>query len=156
MKRVLSPNILPARVPRKANSAVDLLSRMQTDPILSLQTKLMDHVPRREIEKKTETKVVDVFWSNRGERTPFSEKVRAVVDEQFIVQLKAHGLFVNFFPKQPSNDPDFNITELFSLPSIPQVILMQTKSFRNKLNVLPKRTKPLNLLQEQKNDEVFS
>ena len=65
---------------------------MQTDPNLTLQIKLMDHVPIREIEIETEAKAPKVYLSNINEVAPFSEELHLVVDEQFITQLKAHGL----------------------------------------------------------------
>ena len=53
LDRVLSFIILLAHIPGKANSAADFLSRMQTDPRLSIQIKLTDNVPIREIEIET-------------------------------------------------------------------------------------------------------
>ena len=70
----MSFNIL-AHIPGKANSAADFLSRMQTDPNLTLQIKLTDHVPLREIEIETEAKAANVSLSNISEIMPFSEYV---------------------------------------------------------------------------------
>ena len=61
LHRVLSFNILFAHIPVKANTAADFLSRIQTDPNSTLQIKLRDHVPVREIEKETEAKAPNVF-----------------------------------------------------------------------------------------------
>ena len=93
LDRVLSFNILLAHIPGKANSAADFRSRMQTDPNLTLPTKLTDHVPIREIEIDTEAKAPDVSLSNISENAPFSEEPQPAVDEQFMTQLKAHGLY---------------------------------------------------------------
>ena len=88
----MSFNILLAHIPGKANSGADFLSRMQTDPNLTLQMKLTDHVPVREIEIDTEAEAPDVSLSNISQIAPFSEALHPTVDEQFITQLKAHGL----------------------------------------------------------------
>ena len=89
----MSFNILLAHTPGKANSAADFLSRMQTDPNLTLQIKLTDHVPVREIEIETEAKAPNVSLLNISEFAPFSEELQPAVDAQFITQLKAHGLY---------------------------------------------------------------
>ena len=81
LDRVLSFNILLAHIPGKANSAADFLSRMQTDPNLTLQIKLTDHVPIREIEIETEANAPNVSLSNINEVAPFSEELQPAVDE---------------------------------------------------------------------------
>ena len=81
LDRVLSFNILLAHIPGKANSAADFLSRMQTDPNLTLQIKLTDHVPLRDIEIETEAKAENVSLSNISEIGPFSEELQPAVDE---------------------------------------------------------------------------
>ena len=154
LDRVLSFNILLAHFPGKANSAADFLSRMQTDPNLTLQIKLTDHVPVRENDIETEAKAPIVSLSNISEVAPFSEELQPAADEQFITQLKAHGLYDQFMSKQPSDDPDIHITGIFSLSPIPQVNLMETNDFEDILNDLPNRTQPFDLVQEQQNDEV--
>ena len=90
---------------------------MQTDPNLTLQIKLTDHFPIREIGIETEAKAPNVSLSNISEIAPFSEELQPAVDEQFITQLKAHGLYDQFFAKQPSEDSDIHIRDLFSFIS---------------------------------------
>ena len=128
---------------------------MQTDPNLTLQIKLTDHVPIRDIEIETEAKAPNVSLSNINEIARFTEEPQPAVDEQFITHLKAHGLYGQFIAKQPSDDPDIHITGFFSLSSIPQVNLIETNDFEDILNDLPDRTEPLDLVQEQQNDEVI-
>ena len=110
LDRVLSFNILLAHIPGKANSAADFLSRMQTDPNLTLQIKVSDHVPVREIETETEAKAPDVPLSNISEIATLSEDIHPVVDEHLINQLKALGLYDQLLSKKPSDDPDKNKT----------------------------------------------
>ena len=92
--------------------------------------------------------------SNISEITSFSEEIQPVVDEQFINQLITCGLY-DVFSKKPSDEVDNNIMGFFSLSSILRVNLIQTNNFENILNDLPNRTEPLNLVQEQQNDEVI-
>ena len=87
LDRVLYFKILLAHIPGKATSAADFLSRMQTDPSLTLQIKLTDHVPIREIEIETEAKASNVSLSNISEIAPFSEEIQLVADEHLITQL---------------------------------------------------------------------
>ena len=148
-------NILLAHIPGKANSAADFLSRMQTAPNLTLQIKLTDHVPIREIEMETEAKAPNVSLSNISEVAPFSEELQPAVDEQFITHLKAHSLYDQFVAKQHGDDPDIHITGFFSLSSIPQVNRIETNDFEVILNDLPNRTQPFDLVQEQQIDEVI-
>ena len=110
MDRVLSFNFLLAHLPGKANSAADFRSRMQTDPNLTLQIKLTDHVLIRELEIETEAKAPIVFLSNIIEIATFLEELQPAVDEPLITQLKAHGLYDQFIAKYPIDDSDFPIT----------------------------------------------
>ena len=77
--RVLFFNILLAHIPGRAISAAVFLSRMQTDPSLSLHIKLTDHVPMRGIE--TEAKAPVVTLSSFSEIIPFFEQ--SPNDEKF-------------------------------------------------------------------------
>ena len=151
----MSFNILLAHIPGKANSAADFLSRMQTDPNLTLPIKLTDHVRIREIEIETEAKAPNVSLSNISEVAACFEELQPAIDEQFITQLKAHGLFDQFVAKQPSEDPDIHIMGFFSFSPLPQVNLIETNDFEDILNDVPNRTQALDLVQEQQNDEVI-
>ena len=155
LDRVLSFNILLAHFPGKAKSAADFLSRMPTDPNLTLQIKLTDHVLVRELKIETEAKALNVSLSNIREVAPFPEELQPAVDEQFIIQLKAHGLYEQFIAKQHGDDPDIRTTGFFSLSLIPQVNVIETNNFEDFLNDLPNQTQPLDLVQEQQNDEVI-
>ena len=52
----MSFTVLLAQISGKANSAADFLSRVQTDPTLTLSLKLIDQIPIQEIEMETEAK----------------------------------------------------------------------------------------------------
>ena len=109
----------------------------------------------REIEIETEAKAPNVSLSNISEVAPFSEELQPAVDEQFITQLKAHGLYEQFIAIQHGDDPDIHITGFFSLSSFRQVIPIETNDFADILNDLPNRTQPLDSVREQHNDEVI-
>ena len=121
---------------------------MQTDHNLTLQMKLTDHVPVREIEIETEAKAPDVSLANISAIAPFAEELQPAVNEQVITQVKAHGLYDQFLAKQPSDDSDIHITGFSSLSSIPQVNLIETNDFEDILNDSPNRTQPVDLSQE--------
>ena len=126
---------------------------MQTDPKLTLQIKLTDHVTIREIELETESKAPIVSLSNISEIAPFFEELQTAVDEQIIDQLRAHGFYDQFLAKQPNDDSYIPIRGFFSFSSIQQVNLIETNHFEDILNGLPNRTQPLDFSQEQRNDE---
>ena len=107
---ILLFNILIAHIPGKANSAADFLSRMQTDPNLTLQTKPTDHVSVRETEIETRAKAPNLSLSTISEIEPFSEELPPAVDEQFIPQMQAHVLCDQFLVKQTSDNADIHIT----------------------------------------------
>ena len=115
LDRVLSSIILLENIPRKENSAADFLSRVQTDPNLTLQIKFTDQRPIREIGKETEAKAPIVFLSKIGGYTSFSGDIHPVVDEQFMHQLKAHGFYNPFLTKQYSGNSNINITHFLTL-----------------------------------------
>ena len=72
LDRVLSFTSLLAHIPGKANSAADFLSRMQTDPTLTLSLKINDRVPIQEIEIETEAKALsNIALSNISNRQIF-------------------------------------------------------------------------------------
>ena len=129
---------------------------MQTDPNLTLQIKLTDHVSIREIELETESKAPNASLLTVIEITPFSEEVQPGVHDQFIKhQLKAFGLYDLFLAKQPSDNTDIHVRGLFSLLLIPPVILIETNDFKIFLNDLPNHTVPVDLVREQQNDEII-
>ena len=93
----MSFNILLDHIPDGAKSAADCFSLMQTDPTLSLQMKLADHVPIHEIEIETEARAADVSLSIVSGITQFSDCLPNLVGEKFNNQLKAHHrLYDNF------------------------------------------------------------
>ena len=131
LDRVLSFNTLIAHIPGKANSAADFLSRMQTDPSLSLSIKLTDRVPIREIEVETEANTPDVSLSNFDEMVPFSSTSQLTVDANFISQLQAHGLYEQYLANDSlANDPnELVVIGLMSFLPIRQINLIATKEF---------------------------
>ena len=59
MARVFAYNVVLAQNPRRANAAADFLSRMQTDPIQSLEPQPHESMPMKEIEIDMKAKIPD-------------------------------------------------------------------------------------------------
>ena len=91
--------------------------------------------------------------SNLNDIPPSSEELQRV--EQFITQLKPHGLYDQLLAKQPSNHPAIIITGFHTFSLFPQINLIETNDFEDNLNDLPNRTQPLDLVQEQQKDEII-
>ena len=92
--------------------------------------------------------------SNKIELSPFSKEVLPIVDGNLIKQLKAVGLHDQFLAKQPSDDPDINLTRFYTCPSNPQENLIETDVFEVTSNNLSNRTEHLELVQDQQIDEI--
>ena len=129
---------------------------MQTDPSLSLQIKLADRVPVREIEFETAAKSPDVSLSNIESVQNFPDNTTEPVDAQFLEKLRKHVLYDHFLTNQPKEDPADSITGLFSLTQVPQVNLIENNDIEDIINDLPDRSQSLDLAQEQRKDEVIS
>ena len=127
---------------------------MQTDPSLSIQIKLTDDVPIREIEIETAAKTPDVALSNISAVNTFPGELPAL-DQNFLSQLKLHGLYDQFLAKQLSDVHYVTVHGLFSLKHVPQMSLIASNDFEDVLNDLPNRLHPLNLKEECK-DEVIT
>ena len=109
----MSLNTLLVHNSRRANSAADFFSSIQTDPDFTLQITLTDHVPKCEIQLKTEAKAPNASLTIKIENTPISKDKQPVTDEPFIKHWKAHGPHEQFSAVQLNNDPDVDITGLF-------------------------------------------
>ena len=121
----MSFNILLTHILGKANSDADFLPRMQSDLNLTLQMKLTNHVPVREIDAKAP----DVSLSNISEITPLSEAIQPFLDKHLISQMKTLGLYDQFLVKQPSDNPDIHITGFYTFHRFHKsTLLKQTTS----------------------------
>ena len=88
---------------------------MQTDPGLSIQIKLTDDVPIREIEIETAAKTPDVALSNIAAIKTFPDELTAL-DENFINQIKVHTSKSRIHPLnlKEEQSKDETIREVFS------------------------------------------
>ena len=67
-----------------------------------------------------------------------------VVDDQFVNQLKAHGVYDQFLAKTPADEPHIPITGFFfSLTQVLPVNLIDAKDFEDVLNDLANRSQLL-------------
>ena len=157
LDRVLSFNILLAHIPGKANSAADFLSRMQTDPSLTLSLKLTDRIPIKEIEIEKEAKAPDVALSNISSRQTFPEAIDDKADERLISQLKEFGLYEQFLQKttEAQTEPSLEITGFYSFCQVNQINLVSSGEFSDILDDLPNRSEPIDLALVQNQDEII-
>ena len=157
LDRVLSFNILLAHIPGRANSAADFLSRMQTDPTLTLSLKLTDRIPIKEIEIETEAKAPDVALSNISNREDFPETINDKADERLISQLKEFGLYEQFLQKttEAQTEPSLEITGFYSFCQVNQINLVSSGEFSDILDDLPNRSEPIDLALVQNQDEII-
>ena len=156
LDRVLSFNILLAHIPGKANSAADCLSRMQTDPTLTLSLKITDRIPIKEIEIETEAKSPDVALSNISDRAHFPESVDDQAFDRLISQLKEFGLYEQFLQKttEAQTIPSLDITGFYSFCQLNQINLVSSGEFSDILDNLPNRSEPIDLALVQNQDEI--
>ena len=130
---------------------------MQTDPSFCLSIKLTDQVPIREIEVETEAKTTNVSISNIDEMILFSSTSQLTVDENFISQLQAYGLYEQYLANASlANDPnELVVTGLMCFLPIWQLNLIATNEFHDVLDNLPNRSQPLDLANKQALDETI-
>ena len=151
LDRVLSFNVCLAHIPGEAKSAADFLSRMQTDPSLSIQIKLTEDVPIRKIEIETAAKTPDVTLSSFPVVNTFPEELPAL-DE---TKEKFTAFFDHCLAQQPAEDHAVTVNGLFSFTSASQINLIESTDFEHILNIIPNRIHPLNIKEEQSKDEVI-
>ena len=86
---------------------------MQTDPNLTIPSKLTNHAPKHGIKTAMGVNTSNVSLSTITEIAPLSEDIKPVADEHFISQLKAHGFYNQIFAKQLSYKPEKHVTGCF-------------------------------------------
>ena len=92
--RVTTFNIVVAHIPGKANAAADFLSRLQTNPNETVELKLTDRIPVREIEIDIRAKLPD-NTINELFSEEFPDDLLQVVDMNTLITLKQSGNFEN-------------------------------------------------------------
>ena len=108
LDRVMSFNIIIAHIPGKANYAADFLSRMQTDPSVSLSLKLTDKIPVREIQIDTTAKLPDASLNLiHSMDDAFPEKKK--IDDNLRAQLLELGLYENVMRELSSQEASATI-----------------------------------------------
>ena len=86
----------------KANYAADFLSRVQTDPSVSLSLKLTNKIPVREIQIDTTAKVPDASLNLiQSMDEAFPEKKQ--IDDNLRAQLLEIGLYEKIFRQLSTN-----------------------------------------------------
>ena len=153
LDRVLSCNSSLAQITGRPNSAADFLSRMQTDPSLSIQIKLTSHVPIREIAIETEAKAPNVSLSIISELN-FLRTCLFLLN----LSLASSKLMVFMITSQRKRqlvNRMFLLRVCISVTQVPQVNIIGTSDFEDVLCDLRKRSQPPNLNQAQQTDNVI-
>ena len=88
----MSFNLVIAHIPGRANYAADFLSRVQTDPSQTIQLKLSDRIPVKEIEIETVAKSPDVFLSCLETFESLFSSNSSQIGQNVISELKQKGI----------------------------------------------------------------
>ena len=92
LDRLLSYNLVIAHIPGRSNCAADFLSRIQTDPSQTIQLKLSDRIPVKEIEVETIAKSPEVFLSCLETFESLLGSNSSQIDRDVISELKQKGI----------------------------------------------------------------
>ena len=125
MDRVIAYNIVLAHIPGRANAAVDFLSRMQTDPIQSLELQLLDSSPMKQIDIDMKAKTPDAsMLSIERPETQEREPTQPAIPRDLLEQLHKIDTLQNFIPNHneilESASPKETI-DLYSLIRTPEL-----------------------------------
>ena len=97
MDRVIVYNIVLAHIPGKANAAADFSSRMQTDPIESLELQLLDSSPMKQIEIDMKAKTPDA--SMLAMETVQEVVAKPTVPKDLIEKIQSDETLQSLIPK---------------------------------------------------------
>ena len=160
LDRILLFKLVIAHIPGRANYAADFLSRVQTDPSQTIQLKLTDRIPVKEIEIKTVAKSPDVSLSCLETFESLFSSNSSQIGQNVISELKQKGISDDLLLQiqlqtKTNTEPD-DISGLIRLKYCKNeinAILMRDPS--DQLNDLLEKLNPLDLKVEQAKDEVI-
>ena len=160
LDRLLSFNLVIAHIPGKINYAADFLSRVQTDPAQTLELKLTDKIPIREIEVETTAKTPDVLVNSIELIEQIFEVQTPTLSTDIYLQLKQQGVSDDLLKQiqmQTKDQPTKN--ECLGLirfkAKITEINAVKMHDPKDCLNDVLERLEPLDLVQEQAKDEVI-
>ena len=160
LDRILSFNLVIAHIPGRANYAAEFLSRVQTDPSQTIQLKLTDRIPVKEIEIETVAKSPDVSLSCLETFESLFSSNSSQIGQNVISELKqkeiSDDLLMQIQVKTKTNTEPDDILGLIRLKYCKNeinAILIRDPS--DQLNDLLEKLNPLDLKVEQTKDEVI-
>ena len=161
LDRLLSYNLVIAHIPGRANYAADFLSRVQSDLSTTLELKLTDRIPVREIEIESIAKTPDASLSSVDNIDKMFDQQISAIDENTINKLKQSGLSIDILEQienhrylnNANNDEVHGLIRLISKTcQINEILMLDPKDY---LSDLVERTDHLSLKDEQQKDEVI-
>ena len=160
LDRLLSFNLVIAHIPGRANYAADFLSRMQTDPTQTLELKLNDKIPIKEIEVETTAKTPDVLVNSIESMEDIFDDLTPtnVNNDAIISQLKQQGISDDILKQiqsqtqsQPSQDDILGLIRFKA--KISEINAIEMHDPADSLTDVLDRLEPLDLVQEQAKDD---
>ena len=160
LDRLLSYNLVIAHIPGRANYAADFLSRVQSDLSTTIELKLTDRIPVREIEVQTVAKTPDASLSSIDSIDRMFDQQTTNKNDIFIHQLREQGVSDDLLEqiKQQTNKINQDIDEVqgyirfLARTEINAVLIPDPNDY---LSDLVEQNQPLNLKTEQEKDEVL-
>ena len=151
--RVTTFNIVVAHIPGKANAAADFLSRLQPNSNETVEFKLTDRIPVREVEIDIRAKLPDNTINElfSGE---FPDDLLQVVDMNTLITLKQSGNFENASQHQKALATQ---NEEIQLTRYKQAVPINALQLQNPMDNYPElETSVATLEREQQNDALLS
>ena len=160
LDRLLSYNLVIAHIPGRANYAADFLSRVQSDLSTTIELKLTDRIPVREIEVQTIAKTPDASLSSVDSIDRMFDQQTTNKNDIFIHQLREQGVSDDLLEqiKQQTNKINQDIHEVqgyirfLARTEINAVLIPDPNDY---LSDLVEQNQPLDLKTEQEKDEVL-
>ena len=160
LDRLLSYNLVIAHIPGRANYAADFLSRVQSDLSTTIELKLTDRIPVREIEVQTIAKTPDASLSSIDSIDRMFDQQTTNKNDIFIHQLREQGVSDDLLEqiKQQTKKINQDIDEVqgyirfLARTEINAVLIPDPNDY---LSDLVEQNQPLDLKTEQEKDEVL-
>ena len=156
MDRVIAYNKVLAHIPGKAIAAADFLSRMQTDPIESLELQLVDSVPMKQIEIDKKAKTPDA--SMLAIESVQEVEAKPAVPKDMIEKIQSNDALQHLIPnldeimKSTSNDQK---PEIYAIKRATEINSIQEKDPLNYFQLSNLNSMALDIETEQKKDPVL-
>ena len=159
LDRLLSYNLVIAYIPGRANYAADFLSGVQNDLSTTIELKLTDRIPVREIEVQTIAKKPDASPSSTDSIHRMFDQQRTNKSDILIHQLREKGISDDLLEQikhqtKVTQDVD-EVQGYIKFLARTQINAVLMPDLNDYLSDLVERNEPLDLKTEQEKDEVL-